>query len=33
MERSQLAQALSTDRHFEQAGLSAMMLLEPPPML
>ncbi|MGA3027118.1 MAG: hypothetical protein ABSF98_20355 [Bryobacteraceae bacterium] len=30
MERRQLAQALTTDRHFEQAGLRALMLDEPP---
>ena len=30
MERRQLVRALSTDRHFEQAGLKAMMLEEPP---
>jgi len=30
MGRRQLAQALSTDRHFEQAGLRAMMLEGPP---
>jgi hypothetical protein len=30
MERRQLAEALTTDRHFEQAGLKALMLDEPP---
>ena len=30
MEQRQLAEALTTDRHFEQAGLRAMMLDEPP---
>ena len=29
-ERRHLTEALSTDRHFEQAGLRAMMLEEPP---
>lgn len=31
MERRQLIEALTTDRHFEQAGLKAMMLKEPVP--
>lgn len=30
MERRHLTEALTTDRHFEQAGLKAMMLEEPP---
>lgn len=30
MERNYLAEALTTDRHFEQAGLRALMLDEPP---
>jgi uncharacterized protein len=30
MERRHLSLALTTDRHFEQAGLTAMMLEEPP---
>ncbi|HEV2689105.1 MAG TPA: PIN domain-containing protein [Bryobacteraceae bacterium] len=30
MERRQLTRALTTDRHFEQAGLRAMMLEDPP---
>ena len=30
MERGQLTEALSTDRHFEQAGLKVMMLDQPP---
>jgi predicted nucleic acid-binding protein len=30
MEQGQLAEALSTDRHFEQAGHRAVMLSEPP---
>ncbi|MGO9259376.1 MAG: type II toxin-antitoxin system VapC family toxin [Bryobacteraceae bacterium] len=31
MERRQLTQALTTDRHFEQAGLKAMMFQQPAP--
>ncbi len=31
MERRQLTQALTTDRHFEQAGLKALMLQQPAP--
>jgi len=31
MERRQLTEALTTDRHFEQAGLKAMMLQQPAP--
>ena len=30
MEQHHLTEALTTDRHFEQAGLKAMMLLQPP---
>jgi hypothetical protein len=30
MEQRMLAEALTTDRHFEQAGLRALMLAEPP---
>jgi predicted nucleic acid-binding protein len=30
MERRQLTEALTTDGHFEQAGLTAMMLVQPP---
>jgi predicted nucleic acid-binding protein len=29
MERRQLTEALTTDRHFEQAGMKAMMLQQP----
>ena len=29
MERRQLTEALTTDRHFEQAGMKAMMLRQP----
>lgn len=31
MERRNVTEALTTDIHFEQAGLKMMMLLEPPP--
>ena len=31
MERRHLTEALTTDGHFEQAGLKVMMLAEPPP--
>ena len=30
MERRQLTEALTTDRHFEQAGMKVMMLQQPP---
>ncbi len=30
MERRHLTEALTTDGHFEQAGLKAMMLVKPP---
>jgi len=30
MERRQLREALTTDRHFEQAGMKVMMLQQPP---
>jgi predicted nucleic acid-binding protein len=29
MERRQLTEALTTDRHFEQAGMKVMMLRQP----
>jgi hypothetical protein len=29
MDRRQLTEALTTDRHFEQAGMKAMMLQQP----
>jgi uncharacterized protein len=30
MEQRQLTEAITTDRHFEQAGFRALMLIEPP---